>query len=127
MGIDFSSLVLAPAMATFAKPVLVTPVVSQPNAAPYSGRGIWTVQETTIIGEMNNTFSTVNLILGIRWAEFPAVGPSQGDWITIAAKQLPLGYWQGQIDPNANIDFVIDDVTPDGQGGAKLSLKRVIT
>jgi hypothetical protein len=127
MGIDFSSLVLAPAMATFANPVLVTPLASQPNAAPYSARGIWSVQETTIIGEASNTFSTVNITFGIRWAEYPATAPSQGDWISTPAKRLPLGYWQGQIDPEAVIDFVIDDVTPDGQGGAKLWLKRVIT
>jgi hypothetical protein len=62
MGIDFSSLVLAPAMATFAKPVLVTPLASQPNAAPYSARGIWTVQEHDDHRRDGNTFSTVNLV-----------------------------------------------------------------
>lgn len=127
MSIDFSSLVLAPAMATFANPVLITPIVSQPNAAPYTARGIWSVYETTIIGEMNNAFSTVNLKIGIRWADFTAATPVQGDWISTPAKNLPLGYWEGQIDPNANIDFIIDDVTPDGQGGAKLTVKRIVT
>lgn len=127
MGIDFSALVLAPAMATFAKPVTITPLASQPLAAPYCARGIWSVISTTIIGEMGNPFSTVNLKFGIRWADYPAAAPAQGDWITVAAKDLPLGYWEGQIDPNAAIDFIIDNVTPDGQGGAEMIVKRVVT
>jgi hypothetical protein len=125
MGIDFSSLVLAPAMATFAKPVTITPIMSQPNAAPYAARGIWTVQNTQIIGEMGNIVSTVNLKFGIRLAEYP-VTLAQGDWITTTAKNLPLGYWQGDVDPNSAIDFIVDDVTPDGQGGLVIDVKRVI-
>lgn len=126
MGVDFSKLVLAPAMATFAKPVTVTPTASQPNAASYPARGIWTVQNTTIMGESGNVFSTVNLKFGIRFADYPATLPAQGDVITTTAANLPLGYWQGQIDPNAGIDFVIDDVTPDGQGGAVIGVRRVV-
>lgn len=126
MGVDFSSLVLAPAMATFAKPVTVTPNASQPNAAPYTARGIWTVQNTSIIGESGNVFSTVNLKLGIRIADYPAAIPAQNDWISSAASDLPLGYWQGQIDPTSVIDFLIDNVTPDGQGGIVLDVKRVV-
>lgn len=124
---DFSKLVLAPAMAVFSKPVTVTPQRSNPNAAPYSARGVWTVQSTLIIGEMGAPFSSVNLKFGIRFADYPARVPVQGDWITTASCNLPLGYWEGEVDPNANIDFIIDDIIPDGQGGAALTLKRVIT
>ncbi|MGY3278130.1 head-tail joining protein [Bradyrhizobium sp. S3.7.6] len=128
MGVDFSKLVLAPAMATFAKPVTVTPVVSQPNAAPYTARGIWTIQNTQILGESGNIYSTVNIKLGIRLADFPATAPGQGDKITTLASDLPLGLLDGALDPTITyIDFLLDDVTPDGQGGLSLSLKRVIS
>lgn len=126
MGIDFSSLVLAPAMATFAKPVLIVPQVSQPNAAPYSARGIWTVQEQTLVSA-EDTFTSTSIVLGIRWVDFPATGPAEGDMLHTSARNLPLGYWQGQIDPDATIEFMIDAVTPDGQGGAKITLKRIVS
>lgn len=126
MGVDFSKLVLAPAMATFAKPVTVTPLASQPNAAPYPARGIWSVMSTNILGESGNVFSTVNLKFGIRFADYPIDIPAQGDYISSAASNLPLGYWQGQIDPTTAIDFIIDNVTPDGQGGATIDVKRVV-
>jgi hypothetical protein len=126
MGVDFSKLVLSPAMATFAKPVTVTPLASQPNAAPYSARGIWSVQSTSILGESGNIFSTVNLKFGVRFGDYPVELPAQGDLISSKAADLPLGYWQGQIDPTVGIDFIIDNVTPDGQGGAVIDVKRVV-
>jgi hypothetical protein len=126
MSIDFASLVLAPAMATFAQPVTITPSVSQPSAAPYSARGIWSVVSTSIIGESGNIFSTVNLKLGVSFTDYPIM-LAQGDWITVAASVLPLGYWQGEYIPNANIDFIVDNVTPDGQGGAMIDVKRITT
>lgn len=124
MGIDFSGLVLSPAMATFGRPVLITPLRSLPNAAPYSARGVWTVESTSILTEDGGALSSDRVKFGIRLLDYMSA-PKQGDWISTTAGNLPLGFWQGDIDPNANIDFVVDDYTPDGQGGALLILKRI--
>jgi hypothetical protein len=124
--IDFSALVLAPCMEVFAKPVTVTPTKSQPLAAPYDARGIWHVDNVKIVTEDGGTFSNRTIKLSVLMADFTAT-PAQGDWISTEAKHLPLAYWQGDIDPNSNIDFVIDDQSPDGQGGASLILKRIVT
>jgi hypothetical protein len=124
MSIDFSSLVLAPCMAVFGRPVLITPLRSRPTAAPYGARGVWSVESISIVTEDGGNLSSVKLTFGIRLADF-IVAPKQGDWITTAAKHLPLAYWQGDIDPNANIDFTVDDLTPDGQGKAQLIVKRI--
>ena len=124
MAIDFSSLVLAPAMATFGRPVTVTPLRSLPNAVPYQARGVWTLETISIPTEDGGYLSTSRMKFGIRLADWPAA-PKQGDWITTAARELPLGFWRGDIDPNSNIDFIVDDFTPDGQGGVLLILKRI--
>ena len=126
MAIDFSGLVLAPAMGTFANPVTVNPLVSQPTVAPYLSRGVWKVDNVDIVLEDGGRFSNRTIKLGIRLAEF-VVAPKQGDWISTAVVLLPLGYWQGDIDPNSIIDFIVDDQSPDGQGGAVLVLKRIGT
>lgn len=124
MGIDFAALVLAPAMGVFGRPVLIMPLQSQPLAAPYPARGVWTIEDVSIVTEDGGKFSSITLKFGIRLADF-TIAPKQGDWISTAANQLPLAYWQGDVDPKANIDFIIDNFTPDGQGGAVLILKRV--
>jgi len=124
MSIDFSALVLAPAMATFGRPVLILPIASQPIAAPYPARGIWTVESINIPTEDGGTFSSVKLKLGIRLADF-TIAPNVEDRVATAASQLPLAYWQGVLPTDGNIDFIIDNFSPDGQGGAVLILKRV--
>jgi hypothetical protein len=122
--IDFSQLVLAPCMMVFGAPITVTPTKSQPLASPYAASGVWHVENINIVTEDGGNFSNRTVKLGIRLADF-AVCPTQGDWITTEARNLPLAYWQGDVDPNSSIDFVIDDQNPDGQGGASLTLKRI--
>lgn len=123
---NFSSLVLSPAMSVFGSPVTASPIASQPLAAPYSGRGVWTVTNITVMTEDGGNLSSRNIKLGIRLAEWPSPPPSQGDWISTVASYVPLPYWQGILQPTDTLDFVVDDVLPDGQGGAELILKRVI-
>lgn len=105
MTIDFSGLVLGPAMATFAIPITVSPIVSQPTAAAYAAQGVWTVQDVDILLEDGSTLASKSYWLGIKLADY-AVVPIKGDGVTV----------------NGN-GYVIDQVRPDGQGGAKLVLK----
>lgn len=119
--IDFSSLVLAPGMATFAKPITITPSASQPAAADYPARGIWEIENVKIVTEDGGSFSNRTLKISVRVAEFTVL-PAQGDIITTDAKYLPLGYGAA----GTMISFVVDDQNPDGQGEAKLTLKKVV-
>ncbi len=107
MPVDFSSLVLAPCMATFAIPITVTPTVSQPGAQGYAAQGIWDVREVDVVLEDGSTLASKTYIVGIRLAEY-AVAPRNGDGIVI----------------NGN-NYIIDQMRPDGQGGARLVLKAL--
>ena len=124
MATDFSRLVLGPSIRAFGRPVTVTPKASQPNAAPYPACGIWTIQVQDVALDDGAVLSTRRLELGIRLRDFQ-FAPKQGDWISTCAHELPLAYWEGEFDPRANIDLLVDDFRPDGQGGAVLVLKRV--
>ncbi len=103
---DFSSLVLAPAMAVFAQPITVTPVASQPGAPAYPARGSWSWKPAEEELPDGTYHSTNQPALGIRLADF-AVPPKQNDTVVTA---------QGA--------FTIIDVVPDGQGGADLKLRQ---
>jgi len=124
MGVDFSSLVLAPAMSIFSRVVTISPVKSRPNEAAYQARGVWKVDNVDIILENGGRFSNRTITLGIRLAEF-TVAPVEGDGVSTEVSQLPLGYWQANVDLTFPINFVIDDAFPDGQGGCLLALKRI--
>ena len=126
MSIDFSSLCLAPQMAVFGRPVTVTPLLSQPHAAPYPLKGIFTITSVDIPTEDGGFFSSVSLKFGLRMSDCP-IPVLQGDWISTSVVNLPLGYWQGSIDPTIILDFMVNNMTPDGQGGATCVLKRVTT
>jgi hypothetical protein len=113
-------------MTVFGRPVTVTPLKSQPLAPPYLNRGIWTVTSVDILTEDGGTLSSISLKLGIRLADF-VTPPAAGDWFSSLASDLPLAYWQSRvINGNSTVDFIVDVMTPDGQGGAVLTLKMVI-
>ena len=114
MAIDFSNLVLAPAMTTFALSIQIIPTVSQPNySAPalapqaYVAQGIWTVQDVDVLLEDGSTLASKSYILGIRFADY-LIPPVKGDGVVLNAA-----------------NYVIDQVRPDGQGGARLILKAM--
>ena len=112
--IDFSALVLGPAMATFGQPITVSPVASRPGQPAYSTKpdgtpltGVYASKPVQIPLEDGTYHSTVQPTLGIRLADF-AVAPMQDDTVVVGA----LG------------TFAIADITPDGQGGADLVLRN---
>ena len=123
MSIDFSALVLGPCMDTFARPLTVYPVASQPTAPQYANRGIWIIDQVPFVGEDGILMSTRTVKMGIMLVDYP-VPPQQYDFISVAVADLPMGYKTDTLNPNKPVDFVIDDVNPDGQGGAHLTLKR---
>lgn len=115
MSVDFTDLVLGPCMDAFAVAVTVAPAKSNPGAPFYSGvRGVW-ASKPVVIETGTGFHSTNQPTLGIRLADWYAVGqayPVQGDFIAVAS------------DP-ANISWEVMDVKPDGQGGADMELRMV--
>lgn len=113
--VDFSALALAPCLAVFGKPVLFTPAASQPLASPYPVNGIWEEQHVDIPLTEGGVLSANTIDLGVRLDDFAAL-PAQGDKVAIS----DTTQWRPELIGN----YLVDDVKPDGQGGAKLILKR---
>lgn len=110
-------------MDAFSKNVTIIPVKSQPMSGPYSSRGVWQVDNINVATDEGGTFSSRILKFGIKLNEF-TIPPLQYDILSIMASDLPMGYFADALVPSSNIDFVINDIQPDGQGGATLMLKR---
>ncbi|MCJ2102451.1 hypothetical protein [Methylobacterium sp. E-046] len=111
--IDFAALALGPGIATFARPISVRPVRSQPGKPAYLARGVWNSRNLEVTTEDNRLLNSRTLSLGIRLSEF-TVPPKTRDLIDVPAyRSLP-----------AENTLWIDDVDLDGQGGATLFLKR---
>lgn len=104
--IDFSALVLRPAMVTFAQGIMVTPVISQPGLPPYEARGSFNFKAVDVQLESGVVHSTNQPALGVRLADFPVM-PMQEDQIV-----MPQG------------SYIVADVILDGQGGADLMLRN---
>jgi hypothetical protein len=104
--IDFSSLVLAPAMNTFARPATVTPSVSQPGAPAYAVRGIFTRQNIDVPVE-DGIMSSATLTFDVRLAEI-VQEPVPGDRLALDG-----------------VNYLIDDTDFDGNGGSRWTLKAL--
>ena len=111
--IDFSALVLAPGMAVFGREVIITPTVSQPLAAPYAARGVFTSTSQDVPMQDGSVLCDQKTTLDIRLAEFPA-RPEQNDRVTISDDGVEY----------AGVTFWIAATDIDGQGGMKLTLRR---
>ena len=83
MAVNFAQDLYAIAFEKFARPITVTPLVSQPGQPPYDIRGIFDSRETDILAEDGSIISDGKIILDILMAEFPIL-PMQGDRIDIA-------------------------------------------
>ncbi|MGD9766856.1 MAG: hypothetical protein AB7U62_04360 [Pseudolabrys sp.] len=104
--IDWSTEVLAPCMDTFARPAVVTPLVSQPGQPAYPCRGIW-ARHNIDVAMQDGIMSSAELSFDVREVEF-AVQPAPGDKLTVDGKT-----------------YLIDDTDPDGNGGSRWTLKEI--
>ena len=105
MPVDFNALVITPNMLVFAIPVTHTPK----GGEPYLTQGIWTLQHLDVMMDDGSKLSTETISLDIQLMQFFFI-PAVGDTIALISGQT----------------FLIDDIRPDGQGGAKLILKANI-
>lgn len=111
--IDFAALALGPGIAAFGRPVTVTPLPARPVLPAFPASGIWAVRNVDIPLDEGGSMNSTTITLGIRLSDWP-VPPVQG----MAVRVPPAGSY-----PDEGTLWV-DDVDPDGQGGAMLTLKR---
>jgi hypothetical protein len=111
--IDFGALVLGPAMATFARPVTVTPVRSQPGQPAYQARGVWSIRNVEVQLE-EGVMNTRVITLGVKLADFGPIPPKARDLVAAPA----AGPY-----PDEGTHW-IEDIDLDGQGGATMTLKK---
>ncbi|MBP2494708.1 hypothetical protein ABID82_006948 [Methylobacterium sp. PvP062] len=111
--IDLAALALGPGIAAFGRPVTVTPPASTPVRPPFDATGVWTVRNTNVGLEAEQSLNTTVLTLGIRLSDW-TYEPEQ-----FALVRMPAaGFYPDEG------TLWIDDIDPDGQGGATLTLKR---
>ncbi len=116
MGVNYSLLIYGPAFDQFARPIIVTPTVSQGSNAGFANRGIYHSDVTSYLAENNTIISDQTTTLDIRDDEFP-VTPAQGDFVSIP--QDGIGGMK------AVGDFLIVNVWNNGGGEITLQLRRV--
>lgn len=117
MALNFSTLVYLPNYDTFARPVTITPLASQPGVPAYSARGIYGTRPVDVQGQDGSIFSDQQTILDIREAEF-AVLPVQLDRVFIPDDA------DGGPSPGT---FEIMDTEPNGGGETTLVIRKVVT
>jgi hypothetical protein len=84
MGVNYATLIYAPAFDMFAGPVTFYPYSSQPGAPAYNGRGIFDTRSLNVVGEDGAVYADQETILDILEAEF-AVLPRQNDRVVVEA------------------------------------------
>lgn len=114
MAIDFSRLVMRPAVAVFGEAVTCVPLVSDPGAPAFQARGVFDALHEVVemkFQDARENYDGVPVtsqapVLGIRLADWPVV-PKKGDQVTVQA-----------------VAYRVWDVQLDGQGKADLILKK---
>lgn len=115
--LDFNEIVGLPVFNQFARPIVVTPLVSQPGVQPYNARGTYFTQPLDVMTEGNVIFSDQRTMLAVRISEFP-VPMDSGDRVFIPAHMSMPSPGMFEVQGNEQIG---------GTGKAHLTLKRVTT
>jgi hypothetical protein len=105
---------------TWARPITITPVISQPAAAAYPSRGIVDTAETDIVDPDGAIISDSKLVLYIMIDEFPVV-PMQGDIIDVPPH---MGVQGGSFEV---ADLIGDRTIGNAGGELTLVLKDIVT
>lgn len=106
MPIDFDALVLGPCMDTFAEPITVDPLASQPGVTPYAAQGIFSSRPYDVMLDDGSSYQDQLTTIGVQISQF-AVPPTAKDIITVRGVQ-----------------YLAADAQKDGQGGLVLTLRR---
>jgi hypothetical protein len=115
MAINWSRNVYQICQNAFSVPIMVHPIVSQPDgAASYSARGIFHTRDLEVVAEDGGVFATQETILDIRTAEY-AVVPVQKDriYIPVDSNGEPQG------------EFEVVDTSVNGGGEMTLVIRKI--
>jgi hypothetical protein len=113
MGLDMSSLVKVWAIDVFGRPVIVTPIASQPGVGAYQRRGYLGYKDLEVLLDDGTALVTQQAYLDIRERDF-AVLPRQRDQINIPADGLT----------EARGLFEVVSSTDDGGGMINLVIRK---
>lgn len=116
MGIDYSTLIYKQCFTMYARPVTITPVVSQPGGPAYTNRGIFHTTELDVGAEDGSLVMDQRTELDIREFEY-GVLPQQGDLVTIPADTGAMG---------ALGSFEIIGAWTNGGGQTTLNLRKIM-
>ncbi len=119
MGIDFSTLVYLPNYDTFARPITVTPLASQPGSPAYASRGIFDTRAVDVQAMDGSIVSDQQTILDVRNAEFTVV-PEQLDRIYIGP-DAEAGATGDEIG-----DYEVIDTEYNGGGETTLVIRKLM-
>ena len=113
---NLSQQIYLPNWDVWARPITVTPLVSQPGAPAYGARGYFDTKEMDVLAEDGSIISDSKVILDIRIEEFSVV-PLQRDQIYIPSHQGEQGG-----------TFEVLDLAGDGNAGGiiTLTLKKIV-
>lgn len=106
MALDFAGLVLRPAMMAFSRAVVAT----APGGDPFTARG-----------DFRNEAAEVETVEGYHSTTEPVLRVRLADWTDPPVQDMTL-----VIAGVDGVAFTIDDVQPDGEGGARLLLKKIV-
>jgi hypothetical protein len=115
MAVNFASIVYLPCFDTFARPVTIVPIASQPSAPSYSARGIFDHNELDfdVFGE--TIYSDGKIELDILMSEF-SILPRQHDVVIIPPHEGAEGG-----------NFEVSDRSPGNAGGEMtLTLRELV-
>jgi hypothetical protein len=115
MALDFARSLYLPCFAQFARPVTITPIASQPNAAPYAARGVFDTERITFESLEGEIFSETHTTLDILEFEF-SVLPQQDDRVSIPFHEGVRGG-----------EYIVSDRSAAGNAGGQttLTLRKV--
>jgi len=114
MVINYPLLVYKVVYDTFARPVTIFPVASQPGEPPYGARGIFDTDNLDVMAEDGSVVSDQRTILDIREGEFEVL-PLQLDRVSIPASS-------GLEDLG---EFEVTDTDTNGGGETTLTLRKL--
>jgi hypothetical protein len=118
MALDFSTLVYLPNYDTFARPITITPLASQPGAPAYAARGIFGTRPVDVPALDGAIVSDQQTIMDIREAEFNVL-PEQLDRIFIEADD------EAGATGNELGEYEIVDAQTNGGGETTLVIRKV--
>jgi hypothetical protein len=113
--LDFSGIVLSTLQNTFSRPIVISPVASQPGVGSYNARGVFSTSPIDFIPESNIVFSDQKTMVWVRMSEYPIL-PIPGDQLSIPTH---IGY-------PAEGPFEIIDTDRFADGKMIISLKKLV-